>query len=250
MAAAKKHRDNSKSKTASHISKREKFRIPPLPFPKFTREERLELTVFSGLLLTAYFFMKWCYPTTFTTADSGDYVACAISGSFGGFRPVGYSWFLILIHFFSSGLAFTIFIQFLLHAISALYFVFAIRRFFPPAKLWLYRVFALLILLNDSTLYMTTWLLSDSVNASFTFIAFAALLRLLENPKRISALALMLVALYSASEMRYASLACIPVFMLLLLIIHRFRKTKVWVRPTMDREVTSARTPSGWIGRS
>jgi hypothetical protein len=245
MPTSEKQHDNSEHQPEA----KKKFSWLRFALPKFLREEKLELIGFSTILCVVFFIIHLCYPTAFITSDSGDYVSCAIFKSFGGFRPVGYSWFLIFIHFFSTRLGVTILAQFLLHSISALYFVFTIRRFFPPAKLWLFRLFALLIVLNDSTLYMTTWLLSDSVNASLTFISFAAFLRLLENPKNKFVLVLLLVTLYFASEVRYASLAYIPAFMILLLVIHRFRKTRlhllflslvllgIWLHGRIDNQV-------------
>lgn len=217
-----------KAKEKSHQLKRSRW---DSFWQNWSKEEKLELKILLALSLLLYLVLGWAYPTAHITTDSGDYVYCAINNTFGGFRPMGYSWFLRFVHFFSEKLAVTIAAQFLLHIIATGYFLFTVRRFFPPAKIWLYRVFALLVFLNIPAISMTTWLLSDSINASFLLFSVAFFLRLLEKPGQWQVLIFWLAALFFLCKVRYASLACIPAFMLALIIVFRFRE-KTWIHLT------------------
>jgi len=201
----------------------------PLRSPLFgtNRDVRRELIFLSAFSVLIFFVVHWCYPSPYTTPDSPDYVLCAKMKVFGGFRPVGYSWFLQLVHAFSFHIGYVMLAQFLLHLISALYLIFTIRAVFPPSRLWLFRALAFLVVTNDLSLYMTTWLLSDSINASLIFIAFAALLRLSENPGKKATLALMIVALYFSLQTRYAGMAFVPAFIISLLTVQPLRKIYV-----------------------
>jgi hypothetical protein len=184
---------------------------------------RKEFVGFSGIAVLVFLLLHWCYPSAYTSPDSNGYVVSAAFDFYSGYRPMGYSWFLQLSHFISPGLGMVIFLQYFFHIFAALYFLFTIRRFFPPARAWLFRVFGLVVLFNIPLLFLTQWLLSDSLNASLTFIVFAALLRLLENPLRWKPLLVLLIAFSLAIETRFASLALVPVCVIVLLIKCRLR---------------------------
>ncbi|MBI3512407.1 MAG: hypothetical protein HY064_17235 [Bacteroidetes bacterium] len=196
---------------------------------KFSDDERTELKIILPLSLAVYFLLAYCYPTTHITADSGDYVACAQANLFGGFRPVGYSWFLHAVHFFSHALAFVNLVQFCFHIIATVFFAFTVRQFFPPASKWMFRIFLFLVVFNFTDLHMTTWLLSDSLSASLTFFSFTLFIRILMEPHKWMMTGVFLVVIFFLCKVRYASLAYLPACSLVFLFAHPFRKIIVHV---------------------
>jgi hypothetical protein len=182
-----------------------------------------EFFFFTALSILIFLLLRWCYPSAYVSSDSYGYVAAASMDFYSGYRPMGYAWFLQLSHFIFPGLGTVMFLQYFLHIFAMLYFLFTLRRFFPPALPWVFRIFGAIALFNIPLLFLTQWLLSDSLNASFTFISFAALLRIVEKPLHWNSLLVLLIALLLAIETRFASLALFPLCVIVLVVKCRLR---------------------------
>lgn len=193
-------------------------------FSPVSREQRMELLILSLLATSVFIFLRWCYPMGEYSFDSADYVYSAQLSEMRGYRPMGYPWFLQAIHFFTTEMRTVLWIQFFIHLGASLFFVCTIRKFFPPAWPWLFRLFALFTVLNTSAIMMTVWYLSDSLNTSLVLISFSALIHWMKNPKSVWMTVLLIGPMYLAMQTRFASLFLGPAFILSMLLMVHWRK--------------------------
>ncbi len=168
-------------------------------------EQRNEIAIALLAYVIFYIILINLYPLPSTLIDSANYVYCAMMNHPGGYRPFGYSWYLNFIHSFSSSIGFVTITQFLLTALSTLFFIYTIKYFFKfKSGLWWYGFLAISIL-APPTLYMAHSLLSDSLFCSLTVLWFTTAIWILFT-RNLLIYAIHLLSLYWALEVRYAAL--------------------------------------------
>jgi len=134
------------------------------------KQQKRELLLFVVVYVALFILIRFAYPYPDTFPDTGNYVLCAENMEIGGYRPIGYSWFLNFFHKISSSVHFVFVAQFLFNVIATLFLLFTIKFFFHPAKNYIYLIAAFLVILCPTALYLTNYLMSDSVFTSLTLI--------------------------------------------------------------------------------
>jgi hypothetical protein len=175
-----------------------------LKYIKFPHQ-RNEIIIILSFYAIAFVVFVNLYPFPATLTDSANYVYCAKMQQPGGYRPYGYSWFLDFVHSFVSALWFVTFIQFLLTALSTLFFAYTIKYFFKSIPVYLWYGFLFLLVIAPPTLYMSHSLLSDSLFCSLTVLWFTAGIWIIFT-QNFFMYALHILALYWALEVRYTGL--------------------------------------------
>lgn len=207
-----------------------------LSFFSFLKQKAqlIDLGIFSGILILLYIGLSYCYPTPNTTPDTFNYFLCYNIDDFGGYRPVGYSWFLGFADKFVNKLNGITGMQYILHSFAVLYLVFTAKYFMRSAGRLIYYVFALIVLGDVTILYLTKWLISDSVYTSLSFIWFTSLIWLLHNYKAWFTLAIHIIVLFLVMKTRYAGLVYPLVTTAAFIWIHRL---KGWYVPLVSLAV-------------
>jgi len=134
------------------------------------KTQKRELIVLVGVYLVLYFLMLYFYPFPNGISDSGGYVLSASQDKYLGYRPFGYSWFLIFLHHLSCSIHFVVIIQAFLNMIGTLFFIFSVHYFFKiPGKL-LRVLFDGFVVASLVVVYLTNTILSDSIFTSLTLL--------------------------------------------------------------------------------
>ena len=167
--------------------------------------QRRDLWGLAASFALLYAVVHYCYPYPLITEDSPNYVKCALDNTYGGYRPMGYSWFLQGFHFFSGRIVFVGATQYWLYALATAYFLLTVKYFFPPRRPWLFYLFAGGMVLSPVALYLTHWLMSDSVFAALTLGWLSTGLWLLRRVSWLLA-ALHVAALVLAIQVRFIGL--------------------------------------------
>ncbi|MGM0650851.1 MAG: hypothetical protein ACQES1_10150 [Bacteroidota bacterium] len=166
--------------------------------------------------------MSIFYPYPDITNDSSNYILCAKTMEIGGYRPVGYSWFINFFHNISESISFLFFGQYFIHVLCTLFFIFSLKYFIRPAKKMLFYIFALILILGPHSLYVTNLIMSESIFNSLTLLFITSALWFNSSKHAyVNALVIIfhLVVLYFAFNVRYValfypiiSLACFLLF--------------------------------------
>ena len=153
-----------------------------------------------------FLFFKGFYPHASYFPDSYAYLWAAVWRETVSIRPVGYSWWLVLLHGVSHSEFLLVFVQYLLLQVAMLYLFFTVRRYYPfpvRAERW----FFVLLVVNPLFLYMANCVSSDALFIALGLAWFAAMIRMIEDPGwgRMGWLLLQLVLLFFV---RYTALSC------------------------------------------
>lgn len=188
-------------------------------FVKFLklRDQRIEIFVilFGYVCFYILFINLYTLPSTLT--DSTNYVYCAKMHHAGGYRPYGYSSYLGFLHSIYSSIGFVTFSQFLLTALSTLFFLYTIKYFFKLQSGIIWYVFTLISVASPPTLYMAHSLLSDSLFCALTVCWFTTGIWILYT-RNLLMYAVHLLSLYWALEVRYSGLFY-PIFTILIILL-------------------------------
>lgn len=181
--------------------------IPNNPFFAFLRqpEQKRNMLFLLVLYLVAFIFIAYTYPSPYTNADTGSYLACSVTGNIDGYRPIGYSWFLGAFRAISPTTFFAFFAQFWLNALANTFFLFTIQYFFRPMASYLFWAATVFTVLSPTILFLSNALLSDSIFNTLS-IAWLASGIWLWRRFSIPMLLLHLLVLYLAVNVRYAGL--------------------------------------------
>jgi len=190
------------------------------------KEQRWEVMAMLLGMIGLYGFFWWCYPMPFATADSSNYVYCAMIEDYGGYRPEGFSWLLRFAHLFGKSFNTVGILHLGLYAWGAVLLAFTIKRFFPPRAAWMFWTVLALLVLNPAGMYMTRWTLSDPSNLAFTMLWAGSLFWLLYDRASIPMMLLHALAMFLAIKMRYSSMI-LPLISLVALLM-RYRVRKGW----------------------
>lgn len=203
-------------------------------FFRFLKEKKQtrEIIIFIVLYGIVFALFRISYPYPDTYPDTGNYVLCAENMEIGGYRPIGYSWFLYFCHLISAGIHFVYYAQFTLNVIASLFLLFTVKFFFRPLKNYFFLVASILIILNPATLYLTNYLMSDSVFVSLTLVWIATAIWLIYK-KSIWIFLLHLAVLFLLIQVRYSGLF-FPLFSMIVLYISWGKTGKlVWIVPAL-----------------
>ncbi len=198
-----------KNKTETVVNKSETAASDNAQFFRFVfkeKQNRNELLIFAFLSALVYTIFQICYPSPYTTADSPNYVLCAINADFGGYRPYGYSGFIRLVGTLSHNVNFLMLVQFGLHFISFAFLLFTIKYFFPAVKKYFFWALAFFTLFNEGIIFLSKWLMSDSVFISLTIFWFTTLMWLVKNRNNWLMLLLNGAVLFFLMKIRYTGL--------------------------------------------
>jgi len=130
-------------------------------------ENRLLVGLVLAIQLGLFIFLKIRFPYPLSESDSGNYILSAFSGVINGYRPYGYSGFMRFFHSFSDDIQFVNSWQYVMMALAAFLTLFTVQYFFRLKK-WLFILLAAFVLFNPSLLYLSVYLMSDSLFVSMT----------------------------------------------------------------------------------
>jgi len=186
-------------------------------FRYFTAKAQLAelLCITLGLIIIHILLYIW-YPTPCTYYDTNNYLQSAEQHGFLGYRPFGYSAFLIFVKSFSPTTYAVYLFQFLLNYISSVFFIFTIKYIFRPASKIASYAFTFFVLFSPAILYMTDYIMSDSIFISFTVMWLTSSIWILYN-RSIAATVIHFITLFILIQVRYSGLFY-PVFSIAIFI--------------------------------
>jgi hypothetical protein len=204
--------------------------------------------------------LKYCYPLPDFFVDSVNYVLWAHYDLAVAFRPMGYSYFLQMMHSVSAGWGTLIFVQYFIFVLSSLFFFFSADYLFGvPKKLALPLMLA--ILCNPMLLLQTNLVSSDSIFCSLTVTWFTTCLWIIKKPGWWIWVA-QLIFLYLAFKVRYSALF-FPVISAIVFLFCKARRSYkitgivatgamiyliVWYQQNLTEYATNTKTFSGFAG--
>ena len=166
----------------------------------------------AGCLVMLFYFP---YPSI--TSDSGGYLYAAIHDQFIAYRPFGYSFFLQLLHKLSHSIYSIIVGNAVLYALSAGLLLVAVKKYFPPRKTALFRLFEVLVIMSPTSIAMLDTALSDTLFCSMVFVMLTMSMVMIHEGSW-TALLIYLLAFFAALHTRYSAmffpLAFLPVLLL------------------------------------
>src|SRR5579864_897751 len=114
---------------------------------------RRDLFLGSGLSLASFIIFRILYPYPDFFSDSYSYLFAAKHGMDVSIWPIGYSKFLLILHFISSSNIVVVALQYFLIQAAGLYLYFTILYFFSTS-LWTRRLLFIFLFVNPLTLYL------------------------------------------------------------------------------------------------
>jgi hypothetical protein len=159
-------------------------------------------------ILLQFCIFKHFYPYASFFQDSYSYIYAAMERHTISYRPIGYSWFLVLLHTISSSDTFLVFVQYCLLQSAGLYLYFSVHRLYGPRKI-ISRLLFIFLLFDPVILFLANTVSSDALFIGLSLIWLTELLWLIRRPswKRLPLqLFLLLLIFYT----RYNAL-CYPV---------------------------------------
>jgi hypothetical protein len=131
--------------------------------------------------LLQFFIFKHFYPSASFFEDSYTYIYAAMEHDAISFRPIGYSWFLILVHAVSASDTFLVFVQYSLLQGAGLYLYFSIERLYSPRRIIQYILFVFLVF-DPLILYLANVVSSDALFIALSLVWLTELLWLIRRP--------------------------------------------------------------------
>ncbi|GGH65562.1 hypothetical protein HNQ91_002055 [Filimonas zeae] len=147
----------------------------------FHRSNRLYLYTAAVVLTISWLVFKSFYPHPNIIFDSYYYIIGAVNHARVGPWPIGYSWFLRLVHVCSSSAYAVLVVQYLIINLALLYFFFTLRYWFGFHKITSIVLF-LFLLLNPIFLFMSNLILSDILFTTLSLLWFTQLIWLIFRP--------------------------------------------------------------------
>jgi len=193
-------------------------------FISFITEKKKKKDILFILIfyIIVFIIMKYLYPYPDGISDSGSYIAAAIREGYDGYRPFGYSRFLMLIHSLSSSISFLVIVQYLLNVIASIYFILSLKFFFVSNNKFIYYGALAASLCSVTTLYLTNCVLSDSLFSSLTLFWITFNIWFICEQKksiRIGILLLIFITLYFLVNLRYTGIIYFVIELLLILFV-------------------------------
>lgn len=167
-------------------------------------ENRWVLVLSAIFSLTAFTWLKICYPFPNFLPDSYSYLDAAFKNQSINLWPIGYSKFLRIFSCFTRSDMALVFVQYILLQASILYFLLTVRYLLAPGR-WLFRILFVCCLMNPLTMYLCNFISSDALFASLSLIWITQILWILHRPN-LRILLLHGVVLLFAFMVRYNAL--------------------------------------------
>jgi hypothetical protein len=187
--------------------------VPQVPgFLNFlmAKEQRIDWAIIAGLFIAILIFLKIYYPYPQTETDSGNYILSAATGKINGYRPYGYSGFMAFFHGFSPDVKFLVTWQWLFTFFSVGFFLFTIKFIFRSLPRSAFYILCLICILNPSTIFMNSYIMSDSLFVSLTLLFLTTFIWILYSGSWV-AMGANLIILWWCMDTRYIGLFY-PVF--------------------------------------
>ncbi len=153
------------------------------------------------VLILQFILVKIWYPHAIFEPDSLSYMHAAVEDLGVYIWPIGYSRFLRLVHFFSTGDLAVVGTQYVLVEISILYFYFTCLYFLRPGALVKVLILNFLAL-NPLIVCLSNYILSDGIFVALTVIWFTVTMWFLNRPKSIHVY-IMVILLFLLFTIRY-----------------------------------------------
>lgn len=158
--------------------------ILPLHFKQWIIQENenriiVLISILASFLL--FFLFDIYYPFPNFLPDSYSYIDAARNNLNINIWPVGYSKFLRFVSVFNYTDTGLFFIQYFLLQGSILFFILTIRYLLNPGY-WVIRIITILLVLNPLSLYVSNFVSSDALFATFSLVWLTTLLWLLYKP--------------------------------------------------------------------
>lgn len=190
-----------------------------------SKEQKREFLFFVAIYLIIFFLFKITYPYPSGTADSGSYILSAKTMVISGYRPIGYSWVIKFFHDIYNNISSIYIGQFIINAIAQLVFIFSIKYFFKPEKIFFYTA-SILFIISPEIVFCTNYIMSDSIFNSLTILFLATSIWLIKK-FNIYIIIFHFIILYLLINIRYSALFY-PVLSFLILLTY-VRKNVIYV---------------------
>ena len=152
----------------------------------FDKAHRFELISTCVLFAISFAFIQWAYPFPNTYADTGAFITVAGNGLIGNYRPIGYSWFMAFAHFIDPHPDVLVLMQMVLYFFSTLVLYLTVKVFFAQSNSKLWKGFFFLFMLAPTCIYLTNFVISDSLFISLTHLWLASLFWILGSRRGIA----------------------------------------------------------------
>lgn len=192
-----------------------------------TKEQKREITILSVLICCLGIVLYQLYPFPFTYPDTGAYVLSAQSGAFNIYRPMGYSYYLQMVHQISSNITFVFIISYFLNAVSSLFFLYSFKYLIDLRNKYIFYSICFLVFLSPTILFTTNFLMSDGLFTTLT-IFFLTTAAWVINCKNSWMIVLHLFSFVLLYNVRYAGMFYIPISMFFLFLA--FHKKSILIK--------------------
>ncbi len=139
------------------------------------------LLIFLPAMTCSWILFKCCYPFADFFNDSYTYIQAAADRDLINYRPIGYSFFLRLVHGVSKSDTVLVTVQYVLVQSSCLALFFFLRRCCHPAR-WVEVLVAVFLVLDPAVYYTSNYVSSDALFIALGLFWFTLLLRLVRAP--------------------------------------------------------------------
>ena len=166
-------------------------------------------------ILLQFLLFKFFYPFPGFFTDSYTYLDAAARRDMVSYRPIGYSWFLRLIHIFSHSATALVFVQYLLLQAASFYLFLTLRQFYRLSRI-MERGLFIFLLFDPVLLYIGNSISSDALFTCLGLTWFVELLWLIHKPswRRLTwqAVLLLLVFYVRFNALCYPLIATAAIF--------------------------------------
>ncbi len=135
-----------------------------------------------GVSVVEFIVFKILYPYPDFFSDSYSYISVASHHLKAGIWPIGYSWFLSLIHGITYNSVFLVAVQYLLMQIASLSFFFTLDYFFEIGPAFR-RILLGFIVINPLTLYLCNTINSDALFTALSLVWLTQLIWIIYRPR-------------------------------------------------------------------
>jgi hypothetical protein len=183
------------------------------------KTNRQYLFLLVPVMLLSWILFKWAYPFADFFVDSYSYIQAAADHDSISYRPIGYSFFLRLVHALSASDSVLVTVQYGLVQLACLRLFFFLRRHCQLAA-WAQGLLAAFLVLDPLIYYTCNYVSSDALFIALSLFWLTVLLQLLRRPSW-SGLILQLLLLVFIFYTRYVALFYPVVAALIFLLVRR-----------------------------
>jgi len=165
--------------------------------PIFIKDNAINIPLIFFCYILLFFVLNYFYPAPYFHVDSLEYVLSAKNEQLSGYRPYGYSAILKTLHRINTSPNLVVHLQYIVMALSSLPLLLITRFYFPTHNRWAFPLAIILFIFSPSTIYLSKWMMSDSLFISFIWLWLASLFILLQiKPNTLSFILLLLFHLW------------------------------------------------------